>query len=90
MAVNEIMRIKRKIIELESIMSFYDLQYEKYKLEQNLKQIERLGKIIKFDVKQNETEDLKSAIFSLKKFISKVESTEEYEKELGDVKNENI
>lgn len=84
---DEIIRLKRRLIEIESTIDVLDLHFEKQKIEKSIDEISRFGRII-----QNETDLnvdlLKTATLALKSFIQQVEKSEEYNQELNKEDNE--
>ena len=80
---NEIIRLKRRLYELEELMPAFDIQFEKYTIEKTLNEIVRFGKIMHTGNGLN-IDFLKTAITSLKMFIAQVERMDEYKQELED------
>lgn len=79
--IEEVDRLKRRLLEIEQQAESFNILSETYSLKQKTEDIERMGKLIDQDVTTVDMRTLKIAVAYLKDFIARIESSEEYKQE---------
>jgi len=79
--IDESIRLKRKLIELEGSVQNLNMLFELNAVKKKAEEIERLGKIIDYEADTLNTINLRNALINLKAFISQVEASDEYRQE---------